>query len=199
MKLSLLLKGNLIGLLLVATLPAADRVEFGNYQVLYDPRPLGQRANSGYVVLTGGTLELVFTGGLEDDEAGTLPFVTRTSDVGRTWSAIQRFGTELAGKVIQSADKEALFLAPFGPTAKGTVLSVGYHVARGVRKESIREDMSWRASSLLVGRRAKGQPVFEYTDYRPGTFLGEQFAYPGILAGDRIVLQVWGSERRGDN
>jgi hypothetical protein len=199
MKPKLPLRRTCIALFVAVGLPAADRVEFGEYRVFYDPQPMGRRANTGYVALSGGAMELVFAGPLEDDEAGTLPFVTRTLDLGRTWSAPQPFGVELAGKVVKAAEKEALTLAPFGPTTNGTVLSVGYHVGRGVRKQTMREDMAWRASSLLVGRRGAGQPSFEYQDYPPGTFLEEQFAYPGILAGDRIVLQMWGSGRRGEN
>src|SRR5690348_6481372 len=74
------------------------RIGFTGYTVLYDPSAQGIRANSAYAVLTQGTLELVFTGPIEDDEAGTIPFLTETRDWGKSWSKPQVFGVEIANE-----------------------------------------------------------------------------------------------------
>jgi hypothetical protein len=77
---------------------------------------------------------------------------------------------------------------------------VGYHVARGTRKESYREDVRWRPSAALIGRRVPGQSAFRYQEYPSGTFLGEQFAAGGLaLSNGRVLLQVWGARARGEN
>ena len=81
--------------LAAAALAAPLRIDFTGYSVLYDPSAQGMRANSAYAVLTQGTLELVFTGPIEDDEAGTLPFVTETRDWGKSWSKPRVFGAEM--------------------------------------------------------------------------------------------------------
>ncbi|MEO7650656.1 MAG: sialidase family protein, partial [Bryobacteraceae bacterium] len=178
---------------------APVRIEFTDYTVLYDPSAQGMRANSAYAVLTQGTLELVFTGPIEDDEAGTIPFLTETRDWGKSWSKPRVFGAEFSKESSDPDHRPSIFLAPFGPTPAGTILSVGYRVGKGVNLKTVKEDMRWRSSSALVGRRPKSSQTFSYTNYAPGTFLGEQFAYPGLVAGNRIILQIWGAGRQGEN
>lgn len=175
---------------------AGNRVVVTEYRVLFE----GQRANAGGAVLTNGALELVFTGAIEDDEAGTLPFVVRTRDWGKQWTPPQRFGTELLDGLVKAPESEFVALALFGPTPKGTVLAAGYHVPRGVKKESYREDIRWRPSAALIGRREKGRSAFVYESYGTGKFLGEQFAAPGVVLADgRVVATLWGSARQGEN
>lgn len=170
------------------------------YRVLLDPQKQGHRANSGAGVLLDKELQLVFTGAIEDDEAGTLPFLSRSSDFGKTWTRPERFGTEIIGRLVKSPADEFVLLALFGPTRSQTVLSVGYHVPRGVRKESYRDDVRWRPSAALIGRRPKGERAFRYQEFPSGTFLGEQFAAGGLVCPDgRLVLQIWGAPARGDN
>ncbi len=185
---------------LLAPACAETRLVFGDYRVLYDAQKQGYRANSAGAALLDGQLDLVFTGALNDDEAGTLPFLARSRDLGATWTAPQRFGAEIIGKLIRSPREEFLALTLFGPTRRQTLLSIGYHVRRGTRKESYREDVRWRPGALLIGRKAKGESAFTYQDYASGTFLGEQFGAPGLqTAGGRLVATLWGAARQGEN
>ena len=186
-------------LLATSALAAPVRIEFADYGVLYDPTSQGMRANSGYAVISNGALELVFTGAIEDDEAGTLPYLAETRDWGKSWSKPRVFGSEISQDSADPDHRPAIFLAPFGPTPTGTVYAVGYKVARGVNLKTVKEDMRWRASSALVGRRSKSSQTFAYSSYAPGTFLAEQFAYPGIVAGNRVILQIWGAAKQGEN
>ncbi len=177
----------------------ATHLTFSRYRVLYDASRFGLRANSGYAELTQGVLELVFTGALGDDEAGMRPLLARSSNWGQTWSDPRPFGpASVLGRGV-AGQNSALWLTLFGPTAKGTVLSVGYYVGRGVNRARAAEDLRWRESSVILGRREKTTSVFKYTEYAPETFLAEQFAGPGIIRGSRVVLQIWGAAARGEN
>ena len=73
----------------------------------------------------------------------------------------------------------------------------GYHVAKGATKENYQEDIRYRASSLVVGRREKGAREFAFRAYPSGTFLGEQFAYGGlVLASGASSCRSGGGARR---
>jgi len=189
-----------IALFLLATSPAtAQTIRFEGYRVFYDPAPHGRRATWANVVPDGRRLDMVFTDFVEDDEAGALPYLVRSSDGGRTWSEPVAFGFEFMRTLADPA-KASSTLGIFGPTRRGATLAVGYHVVKGATKENYQEDIRYRASSLLVGRREEGAREFAFQAYPSGTFLGEQFGYGGlVLTGGRIVLQVWGAARDGEN
>ena len=188
----------LLGLALTASAVAVDKtvVRTSGYRVLFDPKPQGLRANTATGVLQGKRLQLCFAGPMEDDEAGTLPYFVDSTDLGRQWGKPEIFATGIRQKIGVSATQEASYLFLFGPTNKGTVLSIGYHVARGTRKEKLEEDMRFRGSSLLTGRREKGRSEFDFRADRPGTFLAEQFGAGGIQhSSGRLVLTIWGAAR----
>jgi len=150
--------------------------------------------------MQGKTIDLAFADFIADDEAGARSYLTRSSDLGKTWSKPEIFGAEILRELGGSPEEAASFIGLFGPTKKGTVLAVGYHVVKGARKESYKEDLRFRASSLIIGRREKGRRAFEYRAYPPGTYLGEQFGAGGVvLAGGRILLTLWGAAKRGEN
>lgn len=176
------------------------RLVLREYGVLFDPQSQGYRANAATAAMLDRQLYLVFTGAIEDDEAGTLPFLVRSMDVGKSWTKPERFGAEILNGLVKSPADEFVSLALFGPTKEQTLISVGYHVARGVRKETYREDVRWRPSAALIGRRPKGGATYAYREYPSGTFLGEQFAAGGIICrSGRVMLQIWGARRREEN
>ena len=190
----------LTALLLGATTPAtAQTIRFEEYRVFYDPASHGRRATWANIVPDGRGLDMVFTDFVEDDEAGALPYLVRSGDGGRMWSEPVAFGLEFMRTLADPA-KASSTLGIFGPTRRGTTLAVGYHVAKGATKDNYQEDIRYRASSLVVGRREKGAREFAFRAYPSGTFLGEQFAYGGlVLASGRVVLQIWGAARDGEN
>ena len=179
-------------LLLGATTPAtAQTIRFEEYRVFYDPASHGRRATWANIVPDGRGLDMVFTDFVEDDEAGALPYLVRSGDGGHMWSEPVAFGLEFMRTLADPA-KASSTLGIFGPTRRGTTLAVGYHVAKGATKDNYQEDIRYRASSLVVGRREKGAREFAFRAYPSGTFLGEQFAYGGlVLASGRVVLQIW--------
>lgn len=180
-------------------LPGAD-LAFSNYRVFYDPAPHGRRSTSVGLVQDGANLDLVFTDFVQDDEAGALPYLVRRRNGAETWSPPAAFGTEIFRKLGPDPKQASSALSIFGPTPRGTTLAVGFHVAKGARPETYHEDLRFRTSSLIIGRRERGRDRFEYQAYPSGTFLGEQFAYGGVIhPSGRIVLQVWGASKRGEN
>lgn len=192
----------ILGLALATSALAADKVTVrtSGYRVLFDPQPQGFRANTATGVLDGQRLQLSFAGPMEDDEAGTVPYLVNSTDLGRHWSKPEPFATGIREKIGVSAANEASYIFLFGPTQKGTAIAIGYHVARGTRKEKLEEDMRFRGSSLLTGRREKGGTQFEFRADPPGKFLAEQFGAGGVQhSSGRIVLTVWGAARDGEN
>lgn len=186
-------------LLFAASIASPQPVRFEDYRVYYDPAPHGRRATWSNLVADGKALDMVFTDFVEDDEQGALPYIVRSEDRGKTWSAPVTFGLEFM-KTLADPAKASSSLGIFGPTERGTTLAVGYHVAKGASKENYQEDIRFRASSLMVGRREKGAREFTFHAYPSGTFLGEQFGYGGlVLPGGRTILQVWGAAKSGEN
>jgi hypothetical protein len=114
-----------------------SRIAVEEYRVLFDGQKQGQRANAGGAVFSGGRLDMVFTGAIEDDEAGTLPYIVPTPNLGKSWTPARRFGTELLERLLKTPESEFVALALSGPTRAHTVLAVGYHVARGVHKRNL--------------------------------------------------------------
>lgn len=179
---------------------AQTKIVVTDYRVFYDAQPQGLRTTGASLVPQGNIIDLAFADFVEDDEAGAKSYLTRSTDHGKTWSKPDVFGTSILRKIGKSPEKEASFLGLFGPTKKGTALAVGYHVGKGAQKETYAEDLRFRSSSLLIGRREKGSTDFTWQAYPPGTFLGEQFGAGGVvLAGGRILLTLWGAARSGEN
>lgn len=184
---------------LALTIAAAQSVTFDNFRVYYDPAPQGRRATWANLAPNGRQLDMVFTDFVEDDEAGALPYFVSSNDRGKTWSKPVPFGLDFM-KTLADPAKASSSLGIFGPTKKGTTFAVGYHVPKGASKENYQEDIRYRASSLIIGRREKGAREFTFRAYPTGTFLGEQFGYGGlILSSGRTILQVWGAAKDGDN
>ncbi len=178
---------------------AASAQTFRDYRVLYDPASDGRRATWATIVPHSSRWELVFTDFVEDDEAGALPYLVRSRRGGKSWSAPEPFAMEILRKLGNPKEASSA-LSTFGPTRRGTVLAVGYHVAKGARKESYKEDIRYRGGSLVVGRKEKGARDFAWQAYPTGTFLGEQFGYGGIIhSSGRTILQIWGAARGGEN
>jgi hypothetical protein len=176
------------------------RLTFSDYRVFYDASGTGLRANSGTIAMDGRTLLFTFTGGIDDDEAGTMTWLVRSPDWGKTWSQPERFGAEVFDSIVKAPKNEVLGLSIWGPTRKGTLISDGYHLSRGVTRVNMRQALNWRATTLLMGRREKGASSFQYTRYESGTFLGEHFVANGLmLARGRLVATIWGAAKQGEN
>ncbi|MFH1571094.1 MAG: sialidase family protein, partial [Gemmatimonadota bacterium] len=151
----------------------------------------------GSLVWEGEELVGVFGGGpFEDDEAGQHPFLVRTRDLGVTWSEPQPFGPPVAG----DRGRQSVALSLFGPTQRGTYLAHGCHMQLGEQAERFYQDLSFRAYTLLIGRRPAGEAGFAYRRYPSGAFLGEQFMERGVqLPSGRLVFALWGCRARGEN
>ncbi|MBK9170913.1 MAG: exo-alpha-sialidase [Bryobacterales bacterium] len=175
------------------------RVEIDEYGVLFDRQAEGFPASAASAVRVNGKLWMSFMRA-SDAAAGLLPSSAESPDWGRTWTDPQPLGRELPEDMWRDASGQFLGLAPFGPTARGTLITVGFHTRKPVRDGSYREDVRWRPGSCLIGRREKGEERFDYTVHPSGTFLGEQFAAPGVvMRTGRLVLQVWGAAAQGEN
>lgn len=173
------------------------RVAMEEYRVFYAGQYRGYGTIGGSLVRLGNELLAVFgSGPFEDDEAGQHPFQVRTRDQGRTWSEPEPFGPSLEG----DPARQSLGLVLSGPTRKGTLIVNGSHMQLGSQAERFYEDLSFRAYTLVIGRKEAGLSEFDYRRYPPGTFLGEQFMERGIeLPSGRLVFAIWGVRERGEN
>jgi hypothetical protein len=184
-------------------LVALAALQFLDYGVLFDGQKQGVLSTGAGVVLRGRTMSMAVAAFVEDDEAGGRTYLAESNDRGKSWGRAAPFGQELGGGLVNDPDKEFLWLTLAGPTAKGTVLSLGYHLAHGANtkdRKQYDEDVRWRTSTMLIGRAKPPGGRFEYQQFPSGTFLGEQFPAPGLLlASGRIVLSVWGAKARGEN
>ena len=182
---------------------ALAALQFLNYRVVFDGQAQGVRATGEGVVLRGRAMSMAIADFVEDDEAGGKTYFTESRDRGRSWSAPVPFGTELTGSLVKNPQQEFFWLTLAGPTARGTVLSLGYHLARGANtkdKKQYEEDTRFRPGTMLIGRAKMAGGPFEYQQYGSGAFLGEQFPAPGqVLPSGRIVLSVWGAKAKGEN
>lgn len=170
-------------------------VEIADYYVFFDGQKDGFRSSSGMAELRNGRLLFVFQKA-SDDEAGLFPIAAETKDWGRTWSRPTPWMPDL----FTGSPQEYLGLSPFGPSARGTSLVVGYRTLKAVRDGNYREDVRWRPGELLIGRMPAGSSKHAMVRHTPGTFLGEQFAAPGIfLSSGRIVVTIWGAKKQGEN
>ncbi len=192
---------------LCAAAPVSDgaraHLRFTTYSVLFDQQKQGFPATSATLISTPGELRMLILSAIEDDEAGGLTYVTRSADTGRTWTLPDLFGSELRPALIKDPAREFLWLAMAGPTRRQTVLSVGYHLARGAPtgdRAAYDEAERWRPGTALIGRQEFGRGPFAYQQYPTGAFLGEQFVAPGIVsASGRVLLTVWGAMKKGEN
>lgn len=173
------------------------RLRIADYRVFYDHQAAGYGTIGGCLVRQQDELVAVFgSGPFEDDEAGQHPFLVRTRDWGRTWTAPEAFGPPLSG----DPARQSLGLGLHGPTRRGTLLAIGSHMRLGAGAARFYEDLSFRAYTLIIGRREAGAADFAFGDYAPGTFLGEQFMERGVeLASGRLVFAIWGVAQRGEN
>jgi hypothetical protein len=161
------------------------------YRVLFDRQKDGFPASSASCVRRGDRLLLSFQLA-SDAAAGLRTFLTTSDDGGATWSPPEPFGP-----VLRDPANEFQGVGLAGVTRAGTDLAVGFHLARGIRTN---EDLRWRPGSALIGRRPAGTRGFAWVRYPPDTFLGEQFAAPGlVLRSGRICLTVYGAKTRDDN
>lgn len=155
------------------------------------------------MVATPGEWRMLMLSAIEDDEAGGVTYATRSADNGRTWARPDWFGLELRPALVKEPAREFLWLALAGPTRSKTVLSVGYHLARGAPtgdRAAYDEAERWRPGTALIGRQESGRGPFAYQQFTAGTFLGEQFIAPGIVtARGRVVLTIWGAKQKGEN
>jgi hypothetical protein len=130
-----------------------------------------------------------------DCSRGLATFTTHSSDLGKTWSEPQPFGPRL-----RDPEVEFQGVALGHATGDGTQIAVGCHLGLGIREGDYREDVAWRPGELLLGRRPAGGGDFAWTRYPSGTFLGEQFAAPGIMSrSGRLILTIWGARKKGEN
>ena len=168
-----------------------------DYRIFFDRQADGYATIGGSLVKQGDELFGVFGGGpFEDDEAGQHPLLIRTRDWGRTWTEPEPFGPRITG----DRKRQSVGLCLCGPTQQGTLLAQGCHMQLGKDAEGMYEDLSFRAYTMLMGRREAGDTDFEYRRYPSGTFLGEQFVERGVmLDSGRIVLPIWGCRERGEN
>jgi len=125
----------------------------GDYRVFFDRQADGFATIGGSLVWESDELVGVLGGGpFGDDEAGQHPFLVRTTDLGHTWSEPQAFGPPVEG----DRSRQSVGLSIFGPTRQGTMLTHGCHMELGARAEGLYEDLSFRAYTLLIGRRETG-------------------------------------------
>ena len=168
-----------------------------DYRIFFDRQADGYATIGGSLIEVGDELTGVFgSGPFEDDEAGQHPFLIRTRDWGRTWTEPEPFGPGVTG----DPRRQSVGLCLSGPTQRGTILCHGCHMQLGEGAEGFYEDLSYRAYTLLMGRREAGDADFRFQRYPSGAFLGEQFVERGVvLASGRVVLAIWGCRQRGEN
>lgn len=171
-------------------------VSISDYRVLYDGQANGYRASSGTCDWHDGVLSLTFQYA-SDGACGAPQHMVRSHDLGRTWTEPVLFGPP-----VPDLSEQFQVVLYAGRTARGTLLLCGFFIPRGVHEDAANanETLRWRPCEVLVGRQPRERDAIAWTRHPSGTFLGEQYAYPGLhLTGGRIVLSVWGSAGRGQN
>lgn len=167
-----------------------------DYRILYDRQADGYRSSSGTCDYHGGILSLTFQ--YASDGACDAPqYLVQSRDLGRTWTDPVVFGPP-----VRSIAEQFQVVCYAGRTARGTLILAGFFIPKGVKEDSqdANETLRWRPSEVLIGRQERGQPAIGWTRFPSGSFLGEQYAYPGLfLADGRVVLSIWGSAGQGQN
>ena len=174
------------------------RLTVSDYRVLFDRQDQGFPASAATCAYRPGTLSMAFLEA-SDGRKGLGTMLTESPDLGRTWSEPAPLGPPLSDPATQF---QAVNLA--GATREGTLLACGTFLARGIREdgEGSDDEVAWRPSEALVGRREIGGAGgdFGWTRFPSGTFMGEQFVAPGVVTKPgRIVLSIWGAAAPGEN
>lgn len=172
-----------------------------DYRVFYDGQPAGYNTIGGHFIFqANGELTGTFTEGkVEDDETGKRPFLIRSKDTGKTWSKPELFAQQLFVNY-EEREKEALWMSLFGPTRKGTMLTIGGQYVEGRQGSGMLADPQWRDVMLIIGRKEAASEKWDYTRYPSGTFLGEQWMEGGLILPDgRLVFSIWGAKNKGEN
>lgn len=168
-------------------------IRLSHYRVLFDRQAQGFRASFGTGLYRNGQLTLVFYYA-SDGERGVRPHLTRSFDLGRTWSDPEVFGPDIADPTEVNL---SLKLAPI--SLQGTELASGLYMPKAVRPDHP-EDVRWRPCDIVVGRRESDDAGFQWSRHPSGMFLGEGFLEGGLVTRNgRIILGIWGAGRQGDN
>ena len=175
-------------------------INFSENRVFFDAQGKGLNTITGHFLFMGDTLTGLITGGpVTDLTTGKRPYLITSTDTGKTWSEPRLFGEEL---LLNPAEweKEALRLALYGPTEKGTLICSGDQFAEGEKGTGTLKDPQWRNHTLNIGRKEKNSATWTYTRYQSGTFLGEQFMDGWLQLPDgRLVFTIWGAKNKGEN
>ncbi len=165
------------------------------YKVLFDGQKSGYDASGGSVIYANGELYLLFQKA-SDGEKGLRPLMTKSADLGETWTTPETFGPD----ILKDPQNEFMALGLCGPTKKGTTLCIGVHLQKGISTGNYVDTVKWRPGTAIIGRKEKGEENFTYQYYSTGTFLGEQFVGSGIvLSSGRVVLTIWGAKEQNEN
>src|SRR5688500_1406227 len=128
------------------------RLAVSDYRVLFDRQDDGFPASAATCACRRGTLSMAFLEA-SDGRKGLGTMLTESPDLGLTWSHPAPLGPPLSDRATQF---QAVNLA--GATRRGTLLACGTFLARGIREdgENYGQDVVWRPSEALVGRREAG-------------------------------------------
>lgn len=134
---------------------------------------------------------------VEDDWVGSHHFITISRDNGSTWS--DPVPVELPWTV-QDWTKESTSFGRWFRTRQGTWLYYGQHQVLDAEEGTHHKDMSLRDYKSFYARQEEGETELRVVEWPPGTFMGEQFLEPGLqLPSGRILLAMWGIDKRGEN
>lgn len=176
-----------------------------DYRVFYDGQDSGINTIGGrFFIKNEVEIAGVFTaekfGDVDSDySTGKRPFLISSEDTGKTWSHPVLFGQELL-LYPEEREKEALQLAIYGPTVKGTLICAGDQFLEGEKGSGSVKDPQWRNNTLTIGRKENISAEWNYTRYPSGTYLGEQFMDGWLqLPSGRLVFTIWGAKNKGEN
>lgn len=161
-----------------------------DYRIIYDDP--AHPASGAACVFHDNALWMTFLKA-SDAELGLWTSLTRSDDLGQTWSPPVPFGPPI---IDPAAEFQGVCVAH--SASDGRLIACGFHRPRGITEC---DDMNWRPGDALIGRqRAPGSHDFDWTRYPSGTFQGEQFVASGIRTrSGRIVFTIWGAMRQGEN
>ena len=162
-----------------------------DYRVLFDD---DRYPASGCAVVRSGDRMLMTVQRASDAERGISALLTRSDDLGTTWTEPRPFGPPLA-----HPETEFQGVAPAHVLDDGTVVACGIYLPKGFDR-SLGGRGLYRPKDILIRHLAPGADEFSWNRIAARTFLTEQFIAPGISLPDgRLVFTMWGSAVRGDN
>jgi hypothetical protein len=174
-------------------------IRFKDYKVFFDRQKDGYGTEGGVFRFEDGVVEGYFGGTYtwyEDDECGRYTFVSRSPDLGATWSEPEKFAEELT----KDPRRESVFLGAGLRTKAGTLIANGFHMVMGDGAERFYQNRNFRAYDLLIARKPPGADRFDIRAFPSGTFMGEQFMERGLQMPDgRLVYAMWGMSEPGQN